>query len=62
MEIIRQGNTYKTKKQFVCTRCGCIWNAEKGEYNVTSQLGVMHDGMKAYNMKCPCCGNIVDTD
>lgn len=60
MKIIREGVKPTTTKRFECS-CGCIWEADKGEYKVTSQLGMMY-GMKQCNMVCPCCGYIVDTD
>ena len=62
MIIIKEGNRPAIIKRFTCKNCGCIWEAEKGEYNVTSQYGIIHDGLKAFNMNCPCCGKIVDTN
>ena len=62
MKIIKKGIRPTITKKFICTNCGCIWEAEKGEYNVTSYLGMMHDGLKAYSMNCPCCGAFVDAD
>ena len=62
MKIIKKGIRPTLFKRFICANCGCIWEAEKGEYNSTSQLGMIHDGLKAYNMNCPCCGIIVYVD
>lgn len=60
MKIIKPGNICHTKR-FTCERCGCIWEAEKGEYEPTPQLAVMHDGLNSYWMKCPTCKNYSDT-
>ena len=62
MKIIKEGIRPILIKRFICTNCGCIWEAGKSEYNVTSYLGMMHDGLKAFNMNCPCCGTLVDVD
>ena len=62
MKIIKKGIKKGITKRFICADCCCIWEAEKGEYNVTSHLGIMYDGLKAYNMNCPCCGAFVDAD
>ena len=63
MKIIKEGIRLTLTKRFIRTNCGCIWEAEKGEYNITSYLGMMHDGLKAsFNMNCPCCGALVDVD
>ena len=51
MKIIKKGIRPTITKRFICKNCGCIWEAEKGEYNITSYLGMMHDGLKAFNMK-----------
>lgn len=55
MKIVRMGKTEPTTKRITCEYCGCIFEAEREEYNITSQLGVMHDGLQAYNCICPCC-------
>ena len=62
MKIIKKGFRPTITKRFICADCGCIREAEKGEYNVTSHLGMIHDGLKAYNMNCPCFGAFVDAD
>ena len=38
-------------------KCGSIFEFEKSECNVTDQMGVMHDGLGSYNIKCPVCRN-----
>ena len=62
MKIIKEGIRPTITKRFICKNCDCIWEAEKREYNVTSHLGMIHDGLKAYNMWCSCCGAFVDVD
>ena len=62
MKIIKKGIRPTITKRFICKNCGCIWEAEKGEFNMTSQIAMIHDGLKAFNMKCPCCGVFVDAD
>ena len=62
MKIIKEGIRPAITKRFICSNCGCIWEAEKDEYNVTSYLSMMHDELKVYYMNCPCCGAFVDAD
>lgn len=62
MKIIREGYVKSNTKRFHCKKCGCIWEAETGEYEVTSQMAQQHDGIKAYWMICPTCKNCVDVD
>ena len=63
MKIIKEGIRPTITKRFICANCGCIWEAEKDEYNVTSYLGMMRDGLKAsFNMNCLCCGALIDVD
>ena len=45
-------------KRLTCNKCGSIFEFEKSECDVTSQRGVMHDGLGSYNIKCPVCSNI----
>lgn len=61
MKIIKEGKI-DTTRRFHCERCGCVWEAEKGEYESTPQMAQQHDGLKAYWMKCPTCGNYVDVN
>lgn len=56
MKIIKRGSVPCDTKQIRCTKCNTLFEVEKRECNVTSQLGVMHDGMGAYNIDCPVCG------
>ena len=62
IKIIKKRIRELITKRFICANCGYIWEAEKGEYNVTSYLGARLYGLKAYYMNCPCCGAFVDVD
>lgn len=57
MKIIKEGKIGTTRR-FNCERCGCIWEAKKGEYEPTPPVG----DLKFYWMKCPTCGKYVDVD
>jgi len=61
MNIIKIGNISHDVMRITCG-CGTIFEFEKKECNTTSQLGVMHDGMGAYNINCPVCGVNIDFD
>lgn len=52
MKIIVQGKKPDLSKDFVCSYCGCVFVAEKGEYS-TVQTGYNETG---YECNCPCCG------
>ena len=54
MKIIRNGDLENIRqiKFFHCLRCGCIFEAEAGEYHVEEGLREDH-----YTMDCPVCGN-----
>ena len=56
MNIIKQGDKSKLKKikKSECKECGCIFEAEKGEYQIGSQYNEIY-----YYCKCPCCCSIV---
>lgn len=58
MFIIKDGNKElaekkkKQTKQFECRICGCIFEADKGEYKCEeAQFSLW------YSAKCPCCGD-----
>lgn len=61
MRIIKDGTIPITTVTFECDECGCIFDAEKGEYMYSSQMEVMHDGLGDYKCKCPCCNTMVFT-
>ena len=52
MNIIRQGKKPDPVKRFECKLCGCIFEADKGEYHYVD-LGYNQVAFEAY---CPCCG------
>ncbi len=56
MTIIVEGdlNRLKEIKRFNCRKCGCIFDAEKEEYKVSSQYNEEY-----YSCICPTCGNNV---
>lgn len=62
MRIIKDGTIPSTTIRFICDNCGCIFEAEKGEYGYSSQLEVLHDGLGSYKCQCPCCQRTVYTD
>ena len=55
MKIIKQGELKPAIKRITCENCGTIFEVEKNECNCTQQMGVMHDGLGSYNIKCPTC-------
>lgn len=57
MKIIKQGKLKPDIKRITCENCGTIFEVEKNEYAHTSQMGVMHDGLGSYNIKCPICSD-----
>lgn len=48
MRIIKEGDITKTIKHFTCQNCGCEWEANAQEYNVSFKSGYLW-------MRCPCC-------
>lgn len=62
MKIIKPGAIPVMEKIFSCDYCGCKFSAEEGEYEGTSQWGVMHDGLGRYHCVCPTCGRTVYSD
>ena len=59
MTIVKNGKIPSTIICFECEYCGCLFEADKGEYKYSSQMEVMHDGLGAYKCECPCCKNMV---
>lgn len=53
MKIIYQGDLSKLKetKRFKCKACGCVFEADKGEYHAETQYNDVE-----FYCKCPCCG------
>ncbi len=62
MKIIKQGKIPTTTKIFICEKCDCKFEAERGEYVASGQMEVMHDGLPYYKCKCPCCGVMTYTN
>lgn len=53
MKIIKEGNVERLKetKMFECKRCGCVFKADRNEY----QIG-HHYNDYYYTCVCPTCG------
>ena len=52
MKIIKPGDIGVGARRFTCPKCGCIFVAEKDEYNAHRFFaGEVH-----YVAKCPTCG------
>lgn len=58
MKIIKKGKTPKTTKRFTCHNCGCVFECEVNEYNVTFD---QKDG-NYIDAVCPTCGKRVYRD
>ena len=56
MKIIKVGKTISQIKRLTCSHCESIFEFTKDECKHTSQLGMMHDNLGAYNIDCPVCG------
>lgn len=60
MKIIKPGNInlLRETKLFRCKKCGCVFEADKGEYEYLSspQYNDVY-----YLYPCPTCGNTVYT-
>lgn len=61
MIIVKNGKIPNRIICFECDYCGCLFEAEKGEYLCSSQMEVLHNGLGQYKCKCPCCNNMVFT-
>lgn len=57
MTVIKEGDLDRAKqsilktRRFKCELCGCVFEANKGEYDSASQYNEIY-----YLCKCPCCG------
>lgn len=56
MKIIEQHEPITPTKRLTCDKCGSVFEFEKSECDVTDQMGVIHDGLGSYSIKCPVCG------
>lgn len=54
MRIINHGNVPRKVRRFICRNCGCIFEAEKGEYLVRFDRNEEY-----YEANCPDCHNAV---
>lgn len=59
MKIIRSGepNRHQSIKRFDCEKCGCVFEADGGEYQRVDDCYVGNLGF-VYCV-CPCCGGRV---
>ena len=58
MKIIKYVKINKETKQFTCKKCGCVFEADKGEYRFADQVEALHDGIEAVCV-CPHCAATV---
>lgn len=58
MKIIKQGEIPNYTKRFACKYCGSVFEAEKGEYQIASQIEYIMDGTVC-KTTCPVCKNTV---
>lgn len=58
MKIIKHGmmNEIETSKRFECDTCKCIFEAEKGEYEISILFGWL-ENVRLYSCKCPECSS-----
>ena len=49
-------------KRFECKACGCIFEANRGEYRASSNMEVMVGVLPAYKCACPTCRKTVYAD
>ena len=57
MRVIHPGKKDTKAKRFTCTGCGCVFEAERGEYTVVGHTAWAYDGMTT-KCVCPCCGKM----
>lgn len=57
MTILKPGdpNVSNKPKRFKCDVCGCVFDANKGEYRVIQQYNDI-----GYQCECPCCKEQVE--
>lgn len=57
MKVLKEGDRDRAKlyvyqtRRFECDCCGCVFEADKSEYESASQYNDI-----SYFCKCPCCG------
>lgn len=52
MRIIKHGDLERKaeRKRFTCRDCGCVFDAESGEYKIGT-----HYNETYFSCRCPCC-------
>ena len=61
MKIIRQGEYHGPETmphRFECVRCGCVWEAEPGEYHINQLFCDDHRFTQDFACRCPTCDTI----
>ena len=66
MKIIVEGDAAKRQPvRFSCKYCGCVFDADKSEYDIAEEsIEAHYNGMQyklvtLYSCDCPCCGRVV---
>ncbi len=61
MTVLKEGDCDRAKmlvlqtRRFECGHCGCVFEADKGEYKFVTQ----YNNVDCF-CKCPCCGEDAD--
>lgn len=55
IKIIKPGKKPETDKRYECQHCGCVFEADRDDYEVEYSL---LDGYY-FKIECPCCGYII---
>lgn len=53
IKIIKPGMRPETTKRFECPHCGCVFKADRDDYEVEFNS---LDGYYCYALNCPTCG------
>lgn len=56
IKIIKPGKKPETTKRFKCWHCGCVFEADRGDYEEAFNLC---DGYYDLRVDCPNCGRTV---
>lgn len=62
MEILEYRGIPKRYKIVKCGNCKSVIKVYRSDVEITSQLGVLHDGIGTYNFNCPVCRYNIDFD
>ena len=57
MRVIERHEPKIPVKRIRCKYCGSLFEFEEKESKATGQMGIIHDGLKSRNIKCPVCKN-----